>query len=213
MHAARHSPLEFATAKNLYGHFTLDQVAQHRAVVVFPYTAHFSYGFSELVALALPLFLPTPQFALDLGLIVDRLLQSDNYCSSAWQGELHLPPQPHPHFSATAAHGPPLLTPSPESSNATDVLWWLARSDFYTTPHVTLFRSWEHLVEVLEGADFAGIHANMVAHNRVRRKEVRGAWEGVMARVAEGATRRHRVPDSYEKALQGLGGEDSVQSD
>ncbi|CAF4491930.1 unnamed protein product, partial [Rotaria magnacalcarata] len=55
---ALNSSFQFASAKILYGHYHLQQIADHRAVVLLPY-AVLSYGITELYALGIPMFVPT----------------------------------------------------------------------------------------------------------------------------------------------------------
>ena len=42
---------------------------------------------------------------------------------------------------------------------------WLAKSDIYTLPHVVLFDTLEHLVELLESTDLARMSARIREHH------------------------------------------------
>lgn len=72
---------QFATAKQLYGHYNLQQVAEHRAIILLPY-AVLSYGMTELYALDVPIFVPSVPFAVQLGIFYDVRVYVDGspYC-------------------------------------------------------------------------------------------------------------------------------------
>ena len=72
----RKSPFRFATAKSLYGHYELQQISDHRAIVLLPY-AVLSYGITELYALGIPIFVPSIEFLVQLKLVYDRTLLDD----------------------------------------------------------------------------------------------------------------------------------------
>jgi hypothetical protein len=182
--AASGESFHFATAKQLYGRFELGQLATHRAAILFPYTAHSSYGIAELYALGVPLFVPAPQFLLSLNIVGDRLIAHMNYC-----GEGSFLPQRH----AASRH-----VRSPESSEHDDALYWLSKAEYYTTmPHVTTFSSFADLAAKLVAANFTALRASVAAHLDQWEGDVKASFAAIAARVPKGRV----MPASYEEAL------------
>ena len=167
----------------------------HRAAVLFPYTAHSSFGISEIYALGIPVFVPSPEFLQQLGIVNDRLLTSTDYCGpNAWFAPRH--PQS-------------LHAPDPESAGAAESLYWLRLADFYQLPHITTFSSFDDLVAKLAAAgDFADLRATIARRLGEWEAELKAQWTAVIRRVPKG----RRVPQSYEEALAHVLRADSVQA-
>ena len=193
--------LHFATARALYGRFSLDDLADHPAAVVIPYAAH-SFGITELFALELPLFVPDRAFLAALGTMDDVRVTQPQYCGA----RLAPPPPPHPRAAAAglAAH-------SPESAAAADVAFWLQFADFYQSPPyppVETFSSWDDLVRRLTAADLRAARAAARRANDGREAEV----EWAAARILAGVERGRALPREYGAALRGIWGVDRLQA-
>lgn len=63
---------------------------------------------------------------------------------------------------------------------------WLALSDIYTFPHVTLFDSGEHLVQLLRTTDLEAISAKMRKSNRRMLRRLRDTWRRLFLRMFQG---------------------------
>ena len=185
----------FATARQLYGRFELQHLVQHRAAVLFPYTAHSSFGIAEIYALGIPVFVPSAEFLQQLGIVDDRLMTSPDYCGpGAWFAPRH--PQS-------------LHAPNPESAASGDALYWLRLAEYYQLPHVTAFSSFEDLAAKLDAAgDFAALRAAIAARLEEWERELEADWRAVIARIPKGRA----VPRSYEEALEHVVGASSVQA-
>jgi len=193
--AATGGRFAFATAHQLYGRFELQNLVAHRAVVLFPYVAHNSFGIVELYALGIPIFVPSPEFLLQLGIVDDRLMTSGDYCGpGAWFAPRH--PQ--------SLHGP-----NPESAAPEDALYWFRLAEFYQLPLITTFSSFQDLGVKLEAAgDFAGLRGAVARRLEQWEGELLAQWRELVERVPKGRA----VPRSYEEALRLVMRAGSVQA-
>eukprot|EP00966_Prymnesium_polylepis_P016360 377211-Prymnesium_polylepis.1 len=79
---------------------------------------------------------------------------------------------------------------------------WLALSDLYTFPHVTLFDSWEHLLQLLRSTDLQAISDRMARANRRQLRQLRAAWRRLFLRMFGGrAPGAQRVARTITLAL------------
>jgi hypothetical protein len=194
MNAAAGDTFNFVAVKQLYQRFSLQDIANHRAAVLIPY-AVLSYGITELYALGVPLFVPTPAFLAELGVMDDMRTTDVHYCPGV------APPSQHP--NSTHPH-------SPEDRSSAAHLYWLQFADFYQWPHIQTFGSWPELVAKLNATDFRAVHAAMLQENARREVELLDGW----ARVVEGVSlTRGAMPASYEQALRDLWGAERLQVD
>jgi hypothetical protein len=60
------------------------------------------------------------------------------------------------------------------------VAWWLQWADYYVFPHVLLFDSWEHLAELLRGADLPAVSRAMLAHAGALEAQLAQEWGSVL---------------------------------
>ena len=171
----------FVGVKTLYKHFELQDISNHRAMVLLPY-AVLSYGITEVYALGVPLFVPSIRFLVDLGLLTDKNTNSPSYCGPGF-----VPPPQHP----SSLH--PF---SPEDPSREAQTYWAQFADIYQWPHITTFESWQHLAKLLDAADFGGIHARVVAHNAVRMRDITKTLEVTTAQIQTGRI----IPPTWEQA-------------
>lgn len=174
--------------------YTLQALADHRAMVLLPY-AVLTYGLTELYALEVPIFVPTPGLLVELGTMVDTKLSDGPYCGGK------LKPQP-PHPSNVHPY-------SPEDRSPAALRYWFRVADYYQSPHVTQFSSWKDLVAKLDATNFDQVHRLMAAENLRREADLKARWREVLARVQRGG----RVPASYEAALRDLWNTTQLQAD
>jgi hypothetical protein len=193
--AASAGRFAFATARQLYGHFELRNLVAHRAAVLFPYVAHNSFGIVELYALGIPIFVPSPEFLLQLGIVDDRLMTTGDYCGpGAWFAPRH----------AQSLHGP-----SPESAAPDDSLYWLRLAEFYQLPLITTFSSFADLAAKLEAAgDFVELRGAVARRLEKWEGELLAQWAALVERIPKGRA----VPRSYEEALRLVVRASSVQA-
>lgn len=176
----------------------LQIAAAYRAAVVFPY-AVLSYGVTELYAVGVPLFVPTPELLLDLGDVDDRRAGDQFYCGAAAAA------------AAPPRHNGSLHALDPESTQRDAALYWLRLADVYTWPHIQLFASFDHLMRLLNATDFRAVHVAMLAENASRAKDAAAAWRRVIAALPASG---RGVPQSYEEARRWvMGGDAQIQAD
>ena len=188
----------FKTARQLYGHFeSLQSIADHRAAVLLPY-AVLSYGITELYAANVPIYVPTPEFLLKLGLMVDWRMRDKFYCGEG----ANVPPK-HP------ASSPHPFSPEFDLNNTQAQLYWLQFADFYTWPHLQQFSSWEDLIYKLSLANFGDLHDAMVQGNAIRKEDLLTGWRAVINGIQPGK----RIPRDYNEALKHVLNAPSVQSE
>lgn len=182
----------FALAKVLYGRYELQNIADHRAVVVTPY-AVMSWGLTELYALGIPIFTPERE-TLAHATIGDRRMTDIHYCPG-----MAVPP---PDSNSRHAY-------DPESNAFVDSMYWLRYADTYTWPHVITYSSAEDLIRKLDSTDFAAVHAAMMRENDRRAAEVAARWRNVACRLEPNAS----IPPTYDEALHRLWGVARLQED
>jgi hypothetical protein len=186
----RNSSLKFATAKSLYGRYELEQLANHRAVVLLPY-AVLSYGITELYALGIPIFVPSIEFIVKLKLIHDRTLIDNYYCGP----QLKFSDMPRQHPNSNHPY-------SPEDIVSTEgITYWLQFADYYQLPHIRTFASWENLIEKLSIADFSTINKQMYEENLKRKTKLIENWKSIFAQIDP---KPRIIPDNYDFAIKQL---------
>ncbi|CAM4838225.1 unnamed protein product [Rotaria magnacalcarata] len=187
---ALNSSFQFASAKILYGHYHLQQIADHRAVVLLPY-AVLSYGITELYALGIPMFVPTIDFIVELNLVIDRTLIDKFYCGRS----LKFDDMPKQHTNSHHPFSPEDII-SPEA-----IHYWLQFADYYQLPYIQTFSSWTNLIEKLSTTNFKTVHDNMHDENVRRKVELTKKWKSVFAKI----DRMQRViPQDYDTAIKQL---------
>ena len=170
---------------DVYDFYTLKDLATHPAVIMLPYSV-MSYRFTELYALAIPLFLPSPKFYLrhydpdtkKFGIGHDRTSTSEPYCTMQYNLESVMRPalksnlSPHPY--------------SPNVDYDQDVeaeMYWLQMSDFYDWPHIQHYDSYEHLKQIVATADLQKIHFSMIEELEQRGLELNKKWCEIIGRI------------------------------
>ena len=177
----------FTTAKDKYGFYKLQNIADHRAVVMFPYSV-LSFGMTEINALAVPILMPSIDFLIDLNITNDRTLTEDVYC-----GQQLFPTLPRKHPNSLHKY-------SPESKSTKALKYWLNFMDPYQWPHVTIFDSFDDLILKLENMDFDKIHQSMVEANRKREEQLLYQWKWIISQIDT----NRKVPSNYDTALKEL---------
>ena len=194
----RKSPFRFATAKNLYGHYELQQIADHRAIVLLPY-AVLSYGITELYALGIPIFIPSIEFLVQLKLVSDRTLLDDSYCGK----HLKFTDLPNQHPRSNHPH-------SPEDRESIAAMnYWLQFADYYQWPHIQRFVSWEDLIDKLSKTDFSKVHQRMFEENVERRTRLVNDWQKILAQIDP---HPRPIPKDYQTAIRQLWNTSQLQA-
>lgn len=181
------SSFRFATAKSLYGEYRLQQIANHRAIILLPY-AVLSYGITELYALGIPIFVPSIDFIVQLNIVRDRTLLDSFYCGRKLKFE-DMPKQ-HPN-----SHHPF----SPEDKISPKAMaYWLQFADYYQLPHIQTFSSWPNLIEKLSSTNFKEVHDGMYRENLRRQNDLIIKWKSIFAQIDPV---KRIIPQDYDTAV------------
>ena len=152
----RRKTMRFASIRTLYPTYDWGDLAQHRAVVVFPYSS-FSVSMAELYEMNVPFFVPSADF-----LIRHRMPQEilNHRCQA--------PPHPRsPH-------------PCSFHDGARAMAYWLRFCYFYRLENAVVWDSPADLFQKLNDCDFAAISEKMYAENRAHRRESLRRWGEVL---------------------------------
>lgn len=83
---AKTSKLEFVRIREAYpNHYELTDLAQHPAIVIFPY-AVMSYSIVDYYAANLPMFVPSIHMLVEYRSVSDRSVSYDKYCGEEFEG-------------------------------------------------------------------------------------------------------------------------------
>lgn len=74
---------------------------------------------------------------------------------------------------------------------------WLQYSDIYHFPHIQLFDSWDHLLELIQTVNLAEISQKMFVENRRQRVQIMRQWDALYRRAAPHRSRGAFVQDTF----------------
>lgn len=146
--------------RNIYSHYEYTDLVKHPAAIILPYSA-FAASIVELYHLCIPLFVPTPDYLLRTGLLVDVALAPiyttvSQMISTDIRGTHHC---------------------SPNSVDQRDILYWLQYAWYYNQPHIIQFDSINDLSQKLKSTDLNAISQQMRVTNYQTRQASFRAWE------------------------------------
>jgi hypothetical protein len=138
----------------------------------------------EVYSLSIPIFTPSIEFAMSLGIFTDRQMNNPGYCGGVqFQEPPADPNSPHPF--------------SPEDTADEAVRYWLQFADLYQFPHVQFFNSWIDLMQKLDSANFAEIHRKMAHFNSQKKIMVKKQLQI----IADGLAERGSIPQDWSQAI------------
>lgn len=163
------------------GPFTLDDINSFRATIVFPY-AVLSYYLADLIASAVPMFIPSPRMIVQEKVLIDAKTKDPSYCGAKWQELPKHPNSTHPY--------------SPEDYDPKAVEYWLQYAMFYT-PCSIVFDSYDELARLMQTTDYAKVYeCNLLYRKKVMEHNDR-EWRRLFVQI-----QRNRVfPTSIQSAL------------
>lgn len=176
--------------KNLYkGHYTYQQLANHRAFIVFPYIKSLMSLF-EIYSMNVPFFAPSLNFLTELERAYGRVIYERTYWTKV----------PSVDEEAKKYEYSPLDYSLPAFK------YWMKWSDFYLWKNVVLFDSFEDLCDKLMTTNFTQVHENMKKENEERKNYVFSMWEKILRRsftdvVYKG---KRETPQDFELAMMKL---------
>ena len=158
--------LKFAKIKDLYPNYSYSDLVNHKAVVLFPYSA-FSISMVELYELGIPMFVPSPRLVVEHTLMKDAALYP--YYTS--QENMHKfdiahPDSPHRY--------------SPNSYNKDDMLYWQQFTFFNTRKHIIYWDTVDDLFTKLNTTDLHAVSTAMIEETKVFRQQQLDAWRTLL---------------------------------
>jgi len=178
---------EFKHIRKVYKRYTLDQLANHRAIILFPY-AVMSYSITDFYASKIPLFVPSPKIWKN---IPQRSVRQKIYCGRFFPNGL-VPETP---FNGT------LHKFSPNDGKYDAYQYWMSFADYYQWPYVTVYESLKDLFDKLISSDYQKISDNMKSFNKIREADLLDNWCKILKTKDTQAT----IPKSFDEALKYFG--------
>jgi hypothetical protein len=159
----------FKKVRDLYPRYTLNQLAEHRAIVIFPY-AVMSYSIIDFYIANLPIFVPSISLmSKPKKCIFDRSIRYEAYCGNV----------------KDIASNRSKHSFSPNSDEDADYEYWVQYADYYQWPFVTVFDSVEDLFFKLKTLDLKQISENMRKFNKYRETDLLDKWCKILRNLPE----------------------------
>lgn len=159
-------PLFFSKIKDIYQNYKYEDLLNHKAVVIFPYSI-FSISIAELYELNIPMFVPSKELLLNSGLLNDVSLYPC-YCPQEEMLAVDIPSKNSPHKF------------SPNSYLKHDKNYWLDFSYFFDKQNIIFWNSPSDLFEKLVTLDLNSISQNMRLENEYNRSKELDNWKNVL---------------------------------
>ena len=156
----------FGEIKSIYPRYTFEQLAQHPAVVVFPYSSY-AVSLEELYDLNIPYFVPSVDFIIKHQLLYDRALPK-LWCSIEEYEQME------DDFNSPD---------SPNSYNETALRKWIPFSSFYQKQNAIIFDDFADLMKKVQDLDQYGneLRQKMFDENSRHRDEILKQWRTVLS--------------------------------
>jgi len=161
--------LQFSKIKDIYPNYTFADLLNHRACVLFPYSA-FSISMIEIYELNIPMFVPSKKLILRTNLMNDVSL-FPCYCSAEEMKNFDKPHDDSPHNF------------SPNSYNPDDRDYWLSYSYFYNKKNIIIWDTIPELFYKLTNTNFQEVSNKMKIENEEFRNEQINNWKNLLDKM------------------------------
>jgi hypothetical protein len=177
---------KFKKIREIYPRYNLNELANHRAIVIFPY-AVMSYSIIDFYISNIPIFVPSIELMNKYKMASDRTINSSLYCLNeknfqdidlSTHGEFH-------HFS-------------PNDNSDPAYKYWLSFADYFIWPYVIVFNSPEDMIQKLKTVDLKLISEKMKIYNKIRETSLLDNW----CKILKSVESNQPIPDSFEKSLE-----------
>lgn len=156
-------------------------MANHRAIVVFPTASMSPYSIIEYYIANIPIFVPSLEAIMKYSDIKDE--------KACEYGNQEIRPDPY------SIHN---YNPYDSSVNARK--YWLKYADFYQLPFITVFDSWQDLIDKLDHIESSVISENMKWFNKLREADLLNNWCSVLKELKNSSF--SVMPSSYNESLK-----------
>jgi hypothetical protein len=181
---------EFKHIREIYPRYTLNQLANHRAIILFPYSV-MSYSITDYYISKIPIFVPSPSL---WKRVWDRSIRNGVYCGQFFSAQNRIVPEEP--FNRTLHK----YSPNEENDDAA-YQYWTRMADYYQWPFTTSYDSLEDLFNKLSLSDFQKISDNMKDFNEIREADLLDNWCRILRTKDTTAT----IPKSFDEALKYFG--------
>lgn len=187
------SKYEFQRLRDLYPKYTYFDLASHPAIVYFPYQVSVM-SFFEQYRMNIPIFAPSLKFLTELHMNY-RILSERTWNSVFGKPTEKSSVLKHPDFSLSK------YDPNDEMSSEA-VNWWIQWADWYQFPYITLFDSFDDLIQKIENVDFHKISSQMKEYNLKMLDETTKTWFEILStKVVMKEENKETFVDSFDETL------------
>ncbi len=142
-----------------------------------------SYSIVDFFISNIPIFVPSIEFLVKNNYVNDRTLQS-NYCNKKTNDIEH--------------HENSIHQFSPNDDSGEAIKYWLTYADYFQWPYVTVFESFEDLIEKLNTVNLREMSNKMKNFNKVKEANILDNW----CRVLKHDTKDSNIPMSFQEAVE-----------
>jgi hypothetical protein len=190
--AVNQSIMSLRPLRDVYGHYSYEDLAKHPAILYLPYQVSVM-SFFEQYRMGIPLIAPgvklLARWQLQYGLVSER----------TWDMVFrHVAPS----GSAVAKHPLANIPYDPNDEQTLEAIeYWLQFSDFYVFPHVLTFESWEELARIILTTDFAQQSKLIKQANKKIEADLIKQWTSIFNGVLPRAFRPTLSEVSYDREM------------
>uniref|UniRef100_A0A6C0AJ98 Glycosyltransferase n=1 Tax=viral metagenome TaxID=1070528 RepID=A0A6C0AJ98_9ZZZZ len=167
------SDLVFSRAHHLYGNFKYEDLVNHPACVLFPYSA-FSISMIEMYELNIPMFVPSPSILTEM--TGPKQLMNDVLLYPCYMDEREMMKRDIPHPSSPHAY-------SPNSYRKEDIKYWFQFTYFNTRKNVIYWNSPKDLFNKLRTTNLSEVSERMRIENEEHRAKQLDAWKICLSNI------------------------------
>ncbi|CAG9462694.1 unnamed protein product [Pedinophyceae sp. YPF-701] len=173
------SPRVIERIRDLYETFHWESIAKHPCMIWIPYQLSVM-SFFEAYRTGIPIFAPSQSLLKEWhakhNVTWERVYGHPERLDESWD-----------------------IPFSPNSEDDESFSFWLEYADFYQMPHVQLFESWDHLMELLDTVDLLEIHNDMNRYSKRLYVGLKAAWKARINEAMAHAHDRHIIPQLYQR--------------
>jgi len=158
--------LIFSNIKSLYNHFKYEDLVNHKATVLFPYSA-FSISMIEIYEMNIPMFVPSKRLLIETGIMNDISLFP---CYSSYEEMINID---IPHNESPHKY-------SPNSMKNEDRLYWLDFTYFNTKENVIYWDNPVDLFNKLISTNLQEVSNRMKTENIKHREKQLNNWKNLL---------------------------------
>ena len=174
----------FCKIRQIYSRYTLENLASHKAILLFPYAIS-TYSIADFYISNIPLFVPSIDLLVKWKNLNDRIIQ---HYYRKYDAFIIKPNERSYHNY------------DPNSDSDEDMKYWIQFSDYYQWPFITVFNSWDDLIQKLNKINLNELSGKIKEYNKLKQADLLNNWCKILKKV-----NRSPIPNSYKEALDYFG--------